>query len=101
MFKYVEEKVYQLLAKYVKLIEKEIPYEIYIAGGGDCPYVWIEVVIEKPINDDWKTIDFFIDEDTGKLYYGNEQINDIVFLEKKKTKKAVKEFMLKMIEEKK
>jgi hypothetical protein len=98
-FKYDLTKVENLLNTYVQLVKNEIAYEIYVTGGGDGGYVWIEVVLKKT-PDYWETVDFFIDDETGKFYHANEQNNDVIFLEKRKTKKAVKEFMLKIIKEK-
>jgi len=101
-FKYNISKVEDLLESYINLIKNEVPYKMYLTGGGDCPYINIEVVISKR-----NYLEFGIGDDDnvegtgGKLYFSKQDLDTYEtteeILEKKKTKKAVKEFMLRII----
>jgi hypothetical protein len=109
---YNAQKVSELLNKYISYIKDEVSYDMWIGGGGDCPYVWIEVAVSKTDGQvtDSDVVCFFIaDEDddggknTGKFYFQRQKMEldgcpmVTEFLENRKTKKAVKEFMLRVI----
>lgn len=101
-YKYDQNKVYDLLDSYLNLIKDEVSYKMYVTGGVSCPYVWIEIIlkgtIETVLEED--LLCFFIDGETntGKFFF-QEQFGDykITWFEGRKTKKAIKEFMLKII----
>ena len=109
-FKYDIVKVQELLQSYINLIKNDFDYNMYIAGGGDCPYVWIEVDLSEPHATCFESdcVCFFIGDeyDGGDEYHGmflwTKQDPDThksseEVLEQKKTKKAVKEFMTRII----
>ena len=101
-YKYDAQEVEKLLESYIELIKDEVPNEMYIAGGGDCPYVWIEVVISEG-----DIIEFGIGDNNdcrgvgGKFYYSKQDLDTLevfeAFLEEKQTKETVKKFMLEYI----
>lgn len=108
-FKYDIVKVQELLQRYIDLIKDEVSYNMLIAGGGDCPYVWIEVAISKTngkVTEDDVVVfgigdDFDCPGSGGKLYFNKQDLDTFKvteeILEEKKTEKAVKEFMLRII----
>jgi len=101
-YKYDKDKVRDLLDGYLNLIKDEVKGDMVVTGGGDCPWVWIEIALDTTFDKvkEEDLICFFIDgeTDTGKFYHQEQfEDNKVTWLECKKTNKAVKKFMLEII----
>ena len=103
-FKYDITKIHALLESYIALIKDDVSYEMYLVGGGDDPFISIQVDISDDADIYFGiTHEEYEDVPAGTFYFDKQDLNTfkttIEYLKKKKTKKAVKEFMIKMIEQ--